>query len=64
MFSNKVYQKNKDNQPNNKTTQLLAKWALQRSIGAPEAKNTEYQILAEENKVTDLPSFINEIEYR
>ena len=64
MFSNKVPQKKKDNQPNNKTTQLLAKWTLQRSIGAPEAKNTEYQILAEENKVTDLPSFINEIEYR
>lgn len=64
MFSNKVPQKKKDNQPNNKTTQLLAKRTLQRSIGAPEAKNTEYQILAEENKVTDLPSFINEIEYR
>ena len=64
MFSNKVPQKKKDNQPNNKTTQLLAKWTLQRSIGAPETKNTEYQILAEENKVTDLPSFTNEIEYR
>ncbi len=37
---------------------------LQRSVGDPEAKNTEYQIFAEENKVTDLSSFINEIEYR
>ena len=64
MFSNKVPQKKKDNQPNNKTTQLLAKWLLQRSVGDPEAKNTEYQLLAEENKVTDLSSFINEIEYR
>lgn len=64
MFSNKVPQKKKDNQPNNKTTQLLAKWMLQRSVGDPEAKNTEYQLLAEENKVTDLSSFINEIEYR
>ena len=64
MFSNKLTQKKKDNQPNNKTTQLLAKWMLQRSVGNPEAKNTEYQLLAEENKVTDLSSFINEIEYR
>lgn len=60
----KTTQKKKDDQPNNKTMQLVAKWMIQKSAGDPEAKNTEYQILAEENKVTDLPSFINEIEYR
>lgn len=64
MPNNKVTQKKKGDQPNNKTMQLVAKWMIQKSAGDPEAKNTEYQILAEENKVTDLPSFINEIEFR
>lgn len=64
MPNDKVTQKKKGDQPNNKTMQLVAKWMIQKSAGDQEAKNTEYQILAEENKVTDLPSFINEIEYR
>lgn len=64
MPNNKVIQKKKGDQSNNKTMQLVAKWMIQKSAGDPEAKNTEYQILAEENKVIDLPSFINEIKYR
>ena len=60
----KTTQKKKDDQLNNKTQQLITKWMLQQVVGSPEAKNTYYQILAEENNVKDLPTLIKEIEYR
>ena len=61
---NKNTQEKKSNQPNSKTLQLVTKWMLQRAAGNLEAENTYYQILAEENNVKDLPTLINEIEYR
>lgn len=43
---------------------LTALYQTQKAYGDPTAQNTLYEILAEENKVHDIPSLINEIYYR
>lgn len=43
---------------------LSALYNAQREYGDPAAQNTLYEMLAEENKVHDIPSLITELYYR